>query len=175
MTSLELFYFINFFIIHTFIHSLPEYLPLRGAFPVNHATRALQTHDLSGEGINFGSHAYFFWPHKDMVGLPGWGISSMPGLPPRQHEHERPIHIIHALIHSNIMNMKGWVGRPNDIRGPCGPKASWHLSYRWEKTPKKPHQGNLSWPEIEPGPAAWQARMLPPATQRWTFFISNVW
>ena len=24
-----------------------------------------------------------------MEGLPGWGISSMPGPPPRQHEHER--------------------------------------------------------------------------------------
>ena len=27
--------------------------------------------------------------------------------------------------------------RPNDIRGPWGPKVSWHLSYRWGKTPKK--------------------------------------
>ena len=37
------------------------------------------------------------------------------------------------------------------------PKVSWHLSYRWGKTPKKPHPGNLSRPGIEPGPAAWQA------------------
>ena len=40
--------------------------------------------------------------------------------------------------------------------GTLGPKASWHLSYRWGKTPKKPHPGNLSRPGIEPGPAAWQ-------------------
>ena len=26
----------------------------------------------------------------------------------------------------------------------------------------------MSRPDIEPGPAAWQARMLPPAPQRWT-------
>ena len=31
---------------------------------------------------------------------------------------------------------EGWLWWPNDIRGPRGPKASWHLSYRWGKTPK---------------------------------------
>ena len=64
---------------------------------------------------------------------------------------------------------------PNDIQGPWGPKASRHLSYRWGKTPKKPHPGNLSWPGIEPGPAAWQACMLVPCPQRWTlifFFLT---
>ena len=35
-----------------------------------------------------------------------------------------------------IMNDDGWQWRPNDIRGPWGPKASWHLSNRWGKTPK---------------------------------------
>ena len=67
-----------------------------------------------------------------------------------------------------VMNDDGWFRWPNDIRGPCGPKASWHLSYRWGKTPKKPHPRNLSRPGIESGPAAWQARMLPLAPQRWT-------
>ena len=52
--------------------------------------------------------------------------------------------------------------------GTLGPKASWHLSYRWGKTPKKSHPGNLSRPGIESGPAAWQARMLPPVPQWWT-------
>ena len=52
--------------------------------------------------------------------------------------------------------------------GTCGPKASWHLSYRWGKTSKKPHPGNLSRPGIEPGPAEWQVCMLAPAPQRWT-------
>ena len=58
--------------------------------------------------------------------------------------------------------------------GPWGPKASRHLSYRWGKTPKKPHPGNLSRPGIEPGPAAWQACMLPPCPQRWTLFYCFV-
>ena len=30
-----------------------------------------------------------------------------------------------------------WLWWPNDIRGLRGPKASWHSSYRWGKTPKK--------------------------------------
>ena len=60
----------------------------------------------------------------------------------------------HAHIHSNKAKLKGWLWRPNDIRGPCGPKASGHLSYRWEKTQKKPHPGNLSRPGIEPGPVS---------------------
>ena len=33
--------------------------------------------------------------------------------------------------------MKWWLWRPNDIRGPCGPKVSWHLCYRWGKIPKR--------------------------------------
>ena len=36
-----------------------------------------------------------------------------------------------------------------------------------EKPRKKPHPGNLSRPGLEPGPAAWQARMLPPVPRRW--------
>ena len=43
------------------IHSLPKInLFLIGAFYVTHATRALQNQDLSGKGINFGSHTYIF-------------------------------------------------------------------------------------------------------------------
>ena len=53
--------------------------------------------------------------------------------------------------------------------GPCGPKAFWHLSYRWGKTPKKTSlPGNLSRPGIEHGTAAWQAHMPSPGSQRWT-------
>ena len=78
----------------------------------------------------------------------------------------KTIHTKHTRSHPNKANMEWW-RRPKDIRGPWGPKVSWHLSYRWGRTPKKPHPGNLSRPGIEPGPAAWQARMLPLA-QRWT-------
>ena len=76
------------------------------------------------------------------------------------HQHLRSL--------APIMNEYWWLWWPNNIRGPGGPKAPWHLSYRWGKTIKKPHPGNLSWPGIEPRPAAWQACMLLPAPQRWT-------
>ena len=45
----------------------------------------------------------------------------------------RVCHHLRSLV--PVMNDEWWW--PNDIRGPCGPKASWHLSYRWGKTPKK--------------------------------------
>ena len=80
----------------------------------------------------------------------------------------KTIHTKHTLSHPNKSNVEWWLRRPNDIRGPWGPKVSWHLFYRWGKNPKKPHPGNLFRPGIEPGPAAWQARMLPLAPQRWT-------
>ena len=40
-----------------------------------------------------------------------------------------------------------------------------------EKPRKKPHSGNLSRPGMEPGPAAWPARMLPLVPQR--YGVSN--
>ena len=83
----------------------------------------------------------------------------------------KTIHTKHTLSHPNKANMEWWLRRPNDIQGPWGPKISRHLSYRWGKTPKKPHPGNLSRPGIEPGPAAWEAHMLPLAPQRWTILI----
>ena len=49
----------------------------------------------------------------------------------------KTIHTKHTLSHPNKANMEWWLRQPNDIRGPCGPKVSWRLSYRWGKTPKK--------------------------------------
>ena len=72
------------------IISLPKFnLPLIGSFYVTHAARALQSHDLSGEGIKLRITDTPFWQHEDMEGLPGWVISPMPGPPPSQHKHER--------------------------------------------------------------------------------------
>ena len=159
----------------SFLISLPEFnFPLIGTFYVTHATRALQSHDLSGEGIKLWITYILFWPHKDMEGLLGWVISSMPGPPPRQHKHERRYT---PGTHSIIPTRRVWNDANSgqfDIRGPCGPKVSWHLSYRWGKTPKKPHPGNRSRPEIEPGPAAWQAHMLLPEPERWTATSFNI-
>ena len=128
---------------------------------MTHATRALQSHDLSGEGIKLWITYILFWPHKDMRASPDeWSAQCRGQL--RDSTNMK--------CHPNKANMEWWWRRPNYIRGPWGPKASRRLSYRWGKTPRKPHPGNLSRPGIETGPAAWQARMIPLAPQRWTEF-----
>ena len=103
-----------------------------------------------------------------MESLPGWVISPMPGPPPRQDKRERQYTPSTHSVIPNKADMEWWLWLPNDIRGPWGPKVSRHSSYRWGKTPKKPHPGDLSRPGTEPGPAVWQARMLPPGPLRWT-------
>ena len=141
---------------------------------MTHASRALQTNDLSGEGIRCASHIYFFVHTRTWRASPDEGSVQCRGLGHLSETTEtwKTMHTIHAPIHSNKANMKGWLWRPNDIRGPCGSKASRHLCYGWGKTQKKPHPRNLSRPGIEPGPAAWQARMLPPAPQNpWTVSV----
>ena len=103
-----------------------------------------------------------------MEGLPGWVISQMPEPPPRQHKHERQYT---PSIHSVIPTRRIW----NDdydgqmILGDLGGLKFPDICLTGgKKTPKKPHPGNLSRPGIEPGPAAWQARMLPLTPQQWT-------
>ena len=110
----------------------------------------------------------------------------------RRQRFQFPVNGVKSLFHSMYVCMYIWGFRarqhlrsvasvmnddyewwwPNYIRGPWGSKASWHLSYRWRKTPRKPHPGNLSRPGIEPEPAAWQALMLPPVPQQWTDTLS---
>ena len=119
-----------------------------------------------GRELNCGSDI-LFWPHKDVKGLPGWVISPMPGPPPRPHKHETQYT---PSIHPFLPTRRIWkndYGCQMIFGDLVGLKFPRHLSYRWGKTPKKPHPGNLSRPGIEPGPAAWQARMLP-LVPRWT-------
>ena len=103
-----------------------------------------------------------------MEGLPGWVVSSIRAPPPRQHKREkrytpstRPLFLTGRvwkddydcqMIFGDIVTLK----LPDIFLRP----------YRWRKTPKKPHPGNLSQPGIEPGPAAWQVCMLLPIPQR---------
>ena len=58
-------------VFEVFIHSLPEVnLPHRCIY-VAHASRALESQDLSREGINNGPHTYIFDHNKNMEDLPG--------------------------------------------------------------------------------------------------------
>ena len=80
-------------------------------------------------------------------------------------------HTMHSHIHCNKADMRRMIMMAKWYLGTLGPKASWHLSYRWGKPPKKPHSGNVSRPEIKPGLAAWQVCMLPSVPQRWTEWL----
>ena len=78
-----------------------------------------------------------FWPHKDMECLPGWGISSKSGPPPRQHKHERRYTpFTHPFILTRWIWRKGYDGQMmfGDLVGLKLPDI---LSYWWGKTPKK--------------------------------------
>ena len=106
---------------------------------MTHAAWALQSYDLSGEGINLWITYILFWPRNDIEGLPGWGISSMPGPPPRQHKHERRYTVIPTR---RIWN--GDYGGQMIFGDLRGHKVSRHLSYGWGKTPKNLTQETCS-------------------------------
>ena len=87
-----------------------------------------------------------------MEGLPGWVFSPIPGPPPRQNKHERQYT---PSTHSVIPTRRIWNDDDDGqmIFGePWGPKVSWHLSYRWGKTPKNPHQETCPDRGSNPGP-----------------------
>ena len=138
-------------------HLISFNFPLIGSFYVTHAARVLESHDLSGEGIKLWITDILFWPHKDMESLPGRVICPMPGPPPRQHKHERQYT---PSTHPFIPTRRIW----NDHYGGqmiFGDLVGLKFPDICLIGEEKPHPGNLSQPGIEPGPAAWQARMLP--------------
>ena len=135
-----------------------------------HASRALQSYDLSGEGINSGSRTYFFdhtrtWrTSPDEGSLNTWVTSETT-------RTWKTIHSTHTPIHSNKVNMRGWQLGQMILGNLVGLKLP-SICFTGEEKPRKiTHLGNLSRPGIEPGPSAWQARMLPPAPERWTLSL----
>ena len=83
-----------------------------------------------------GSHTYIFDHTRTRRASPDEGSAHCRGHL-RHSTNMKTIHTRHTLIHSNKANMKRWLWRLIDIRGPCGPEVSWHLSYRWGKNPEK--------------------------------------
>ena len=157
-----------------YISSLEFNLPLVGSFAWLTPPGAYRDTTCRGRELISGSHTYFFLTTQGHGGSPRMSDQFNAEATSETAQTWKTIYTKHTLIHSNKVNMKWWLWRPNDIRGPCGPKVSWHLSYRWGKIQKKLHPGNLSRPGIEPGPAAWQARMLPPVPQRWTHLYIHI-
>ena len=86
--------------------------------------------------LNYRSHIY-------LLTTQGYGepprMSDQPnaGATSETAQTWKTINTKHTLSHANKAKMEWWWRRPNDIRGPWGPKVSWHLCYRWGKTPKK--------------------------------------
>ena len=136
-------------------------LPLIGTFTWPTPPGPYRATTCQGRELISGSHTYFFDHTRIWRAFPDEGSAQCRGTS-KTARTWKTIHTRHTLSHSKKSIMKSWLWRPNDIRGPFRPKISWHLSYRWGKTPKKPQPGNLSRPGIEPWPAAWHARMLPP-------------
>ena len=137
---------------------------------MNHAARALQSHDLSGEGIDFGSHTYFFSTTQGQGGPPRMRDHLNSGATCETTRTLKTIHIIHSLILTRWIRY-GWLWWPNDIRGPCGPKVCLTGEEKPEKTsPRK----------LVPTGDLTRARcvhehMLPPAPQRWTYIYIYIY
>ena len=139
------------------------------AFTWHTAARALQSNDLSGEGIDFGSHTYFF-PHKGMESLPGWGISSMPGPSPRQHEHERRYTpVTHPFMLTRWIWKDEYDGQMifGDLVGLKLPEICLTGEESLEKNLTKENC-----PDRESNPGPLRERRAPPAPQRW-FTVSH--
>ena len=58
----------------------------------------------------------------------------------------------HTSIHTNKANMEWWLRRPNDIRGPCGPKSFPTFVLQVRKNPEKNTQETCPDRESNPGP-----------------------
>ena len=122
-------------------------LPLIGTFTWPTPPGPHRATTCRGRELNYGSHTYFFdhtraWRASPMSDQPNVGATS------ETAQTWKTMPTKHTPSHPNKANMEWWLRWPNNTRGPWGPKISWHLSYRWGKTPKKPHPGNLS----RPGP-----------------------
>ena len=121
---------------YSLIHSLPEFnLPLIGAFtwlmpPGPYRATIYREGDLTVYHI----HTFLTTQaHEE----PPWMRDQLnAGATSETTRTWKTTHTNQAPIHSNKANMKGCLWLPNNIRGPCGLKSSWYLSYRWGKPQK---------------------------------------
>ena len=106
-----------------------------------------------GRELNYGSHTvHTFLTIQGNGGPPRMSDQPNAGATSDTAQTWKTIHTKHTLSHPNKANMEWWWRRPNDIRGPWGPKVSWHLSYRCGKTPKNLTQETCPDLGSNPGP-----------------------
>ena len=148
--------------LYEFIHSEPKFnLPTYRSIYVALASRALQ----SGKGINYRSYTYFF--HRTRT----WRTSSEEGSAQcRGHLRESTnMKYDTPLTYPFVRTRRIW---KDDYDGQMISGTVWlklpDICLTGEENPRKTLPRKLVPTGFEPGPAAWQARMRPPAPQRWT-------
>ena len=135
---------------------------------MTHASRTLQSHDLSGERIKLWITYILFDHTRTWKASPvEWSAQCRGHLQDstnmKDNTHQAHTQASQQGKYGMMIMMVKWY--PETLGGLQIPDIC--LTGE-EKPPKKPHPGNLSRPGIEPGPAAWQACMLLLAPQRWT-------
>ena len=135
-------------------------LPLIGTFTWPTPPGPYRATTCRGSELNYGSHTCFLTTQGHGV-PPRMSDQPNAGATSETAQTWKTIHTKHALSHPYKVNMEWWLRRPNDIRGPWGPKVSWHLSYRWEKPQKNLTQGTCPDRGSNPGP------LVTLRSQRW--------
>ena len=117
--------------------------------------------------LNYGSQTYFFDHTRTWRASPDeWSALSRGHLRDSTNMKDNTYQA-HTVIPTRLIWNDEYDGQM--IFGDLGGLKFPDICLAGEEKPRKePHPGNLSRPGIEPGPAAWQARMLPLAPQRWT-------
>ena len=120
---------------------------------MTHVTRALQSHNLSGEGIISRTYRPTYFLTTQGHGRPRRMRDQLnAGATFETTRTWKTMHIIHAPIHFNKTIMKGWLWRPNDIQGPCG----LNLPDIWLTGEEKPRKNLIQETcpdrELNPGP-----------------------
>ena len=127
----------------THLISLSKFnLPLIGTFTWPTPPGPYRATTCRGRKWNYRSHTYFFDHTRTWRSSPDeWSAQCRGHLRDstnmKDNTHE-------AQTQSSQQDEYGMV--ITTVKWYSGPKVSWHLSYRWGKTPKKPHPGNLSRP-----------------------------
>ena len=103
---------------------------------MTHATRALQSHDLSGEKLTL-DHIQTFLTTQGHGGPPQISDQLNAGATSEKTQTWKTIHTIHAPIHSNKANIKGWYDGQMTIGNLVGLKVP---DLQLRKNPEKPTQ-----------------------------------
>ena len=114
-------------------------LPLIGTFTWPTPPGPYRATTCRGRELNYGSHTYLFDHTRTWRASPDeWSAQCRGHLRDSTNMKDNRLHTKHTLRHPNKAKMEWWLRRPNDTRGPWGPKVSWQVRKNPEKTsPRK--------------------------------------